>query len=522
MSNAKQWKVSANGEEQIVEGDKAMQVAEEMFQKHGVQPKVEPLADTVRAPANDVAPRAKPLPIAAPATSESKAAPVYSDFGKGNQIVDEKAKARIEAQHASLKASGVAVDASKQLYATGTRMARVGYDNQQRRADEHHARMLFSEAAEKLSTRVQNEKREDVEVSAAEFGRAVQANGKVSAFGLRVTEQAMRGLCARLESPALRYILGLRDRVAAAKGELDAIEANPEKSADDAARADFLFQVMRADRAKIADILKHECARNPDVALKLRTRQGVGDIFATTSPSFTAADAPEVVKQVLNAKKLPKDARGSFAYDPISTAWELRWYVFTPTPVQQQCVGEPFEGHGSLQARDNGTSKLRGGGGGSFLACLNAGTYTVEDEGASRMHRTNILVDFDSMLAAVTKSTDAYVAAWGANREHEVEVPTGLKINDVIPGFWRYLLTDRRSELAGVLPGRSEHHVERLTQAFWDERRDEHRVVRSDFAQGWTKYIQKQPTPIRRDAEAAIGDWLVSNKRVGLTMRDDA
>jgi hypothetical protein len=44
-----------------------------------------------------------------------------------HQVTDEAAKARIEAQHESLRASGIAVQASQQLYSTGTRMADVGY-----------------------------------------------------------------------------------------------------------------------------------------------------------------------------------------------------------------------------------------------------------------------------------------------------------------------------------------------------------------------------------------------------------
>lgn len=529
MGAAKQWRVSVGSEVRVVGADQAIEVAGEMFAKHGVQPKVEPLGDAESAPANDSAPRAKALAMSTSivAPSQAMAEPLYSEFGVGNQIVDDAAKTRIEAMHESLKAGGVNVDASRQLYATGTRMARVGYDNQQRRADEHAEKLSFNEAAEKLVNRVRNEKREDIEVSAAEFGREIKANGKVTAFGLRVSEQAMRGLCARIESPSLRYLLGLRDRVAASKSEIARLEALPveDRGGDEEARAKFLFESMRADRAKIADVIRHECVRNPDVTLKMRARQGVGDIFAIVSPGYTPADAPEVVDQI--AHKLPEDARGSFAYDPTSTAWELRANVWTKTPVAEQAVGEPFEGYASFQGRDNGTARFKGGGGIVLLACLNASTYTAEGENVSRVHRSNVLVDVDHMLKVALKSIDTLTGAWGQNREENLCAEDasgwrpGMTIEDVIPGFWRYLLTDRRSELVGVLPGRSEHHVKQLSEAYFDQRRDQDRVVRADLAQGWTRYVQSQPTPVRRAAEAAIGDWLVSDKRVGVDLRDD-
>ena len=80
--------------------------------------------------------------------------------------------------------------------------------------------------------------------------------------------------------------------------------------------------------------------------------------------------------------------------------------------------------------------------------------------------------------------------------------------------FWRHLLRDRSSELVGVLPGRSEVHVKGLTRDFFGERREPARLVASDFAQGWTRYIQGQPAPVRRDAESAIGSWLVRHGNI--------
>jgi hypothetical protein len=72
----------------------------------------------------------------------------------------------------------------------------------------------------------------------------------------------------------------------------------------------------------------------------------------------------------------------------------------------------------------------------------------------------------------------------------------------------------RRGELVGVLPGRTESHVKALAMAFGEERRDRSQLVRADFAQGFTRYIQDQSAPVRRDAESAIARWVVNRERV--------
>jgi hypothetical protein len=111
----------------------------------------------------------------------------------------------------------------------------------------------------------------------------------------------------------------------------------------------------------------------------------------------------------------------------------------------------------------------------------------------------------DGAMSAIT----ALCKAWGTARAEVVEAPTGITIQDLIPGFYTFLLRDRSSELAGILPGRTVTHAEGLTKAFHAERRDPSKLVRSDFAQGWTRYIQDQPAPVRHEAESAIGRWLV-------------
>jgi hypothetical protein len=465
------------------------------------------------------------MPVSEMNAAAGTSAPVYSEFG-GKLVADDVATARIEATHELLKAQGVAVDASKQLYATGTRMAKVGYDMQAQRAAEHAAKLPVMAACEALADRVREEQREDVVVSAHEFARSLTVNGKVKAFGLAITEQAMRGLCSRLESPAIRYLLGMRDRIIDTVGERDALfamirEGRSFENGDkpDPARVEFLNKAMNQDRGQIAEVLMHECLQRPDTEMKLRTRKGVGDVFAILSPAYTTADAPEVVAQLVDG--LPADARGTWSYDPVSTAWELRAHVWTPTPVAEQAVGEAFEGYGSFQGRDNGTARFRGGGGATFIRCLNASTYMADGAESARVHRANVLVDVEAMLKVALSSIDALCTAWGTSRKADLAVPAKVTINDAIPGFWRYLLTDRRSELAGVLPGRSEKHVELLTKAFDSERRYGDRLARSDLAQGWTRYVQAQPTPVRRQAEQAIGDWLVNGRNVGCVLNEE-
>jgi len=492
--------VSLGGESIVCSGDEAMAVAGRLHATYGGVPKVEPLKDDAPTLPATIAVVAEPVPVAAAIVAT---APVYSDFGHGNQIVDASAKARIEAQHAALIASGVNVDASQQLYATGTRMAKSGYETQAARAVEHAAKLPARDAASALRAAVVAEDRHDETVSAREFANALHVNGKVTAFGLALSEQAIRGLTSRLESPALGYLLGLRNRIAAevAKGDEGDRDA------------------IQRDKATMAEVLRHECKRAGDVALTMRTRKANRDIFAIVSPKYAPADAPAVLEQIV--RDLPNDARATWSYDPKSTAWELRASVWTPTPEAEQAVGEAFEGYVSFSARDNGTSRFNGGGGVSLIRCLNASTYTAEGSEVSRVHRGDVMYDIGAMLDGSLHAMNALCLAWGRNREVHVETPKGMTIEDAIPGFWRALLKDRRSELVGVLPGRSESHVQGLSAAFHGERREPRTIVRSDFAQGWTKYIQTQPTAVRREAETAIGEWLMNARPMTCDMRDE-
>lgn len=462
-------RVSLAGETVDCSPDDAMSVADRLATKHRGVPSFAYFAPAPAAPA-------------APALAVSTfAAPVVNDA----------AKTRIDAQHAALAAAGLDVGAHRQAYATGTRMAAEGYARQHARRAEHEAARPIEEAAAELAAAVAAEGRADVEVSARDLARSLAVNGKITACGFALSEQAIRGLLARIESPALSYVLGLRSRIV----ETVAAKGDP-----------------REDKAQIARVLAHECERAPDTRLKLRTRKASGDVFAIVSPAYSPADAPEVVKQIL--RDMPRDAKGTWSYDPGSTAWELRASVWTPTPVEEQAVGEPFSGYVSFRARDNGTAKFRGGGGVELVRCLNASVYVAESGKVDRVHRgASVLYDVRGMMRGATAAIAALCKAWGANRAADVELPERMSVAEALPGFWRSLLTDRRSELAGVLPGRTEHHVAKLAAATQSERRVADRLVRSDLAQGWTRYVQDLPTDARRDAELAIGDWLVTGAR---------
>src|SRR5262249_10116615 len=157
------------------------------------------------------------------------------------------------------------------------------------------------------------ERRSDLECSAAELAAAVKVNGKVSAFGYRLTEQAIRGVLGRTASPALSYVLGLRERVQENVARLRHAAA-PGAEVDPSLDGAAVERQVAQDKGQIAEVLVHELRAAGDVRLKLRTRKGLDDVFAIVSPKYAPADAPEVIDQVLRG--LPSDARGSWAYDP--------------------------------------------------------------------------------------------------------------------------------------------------------------------------------------------------------------
>jgi hypothetical protein len=458
----------------------------------------EPAPAPTSAPADDTAPPSAPAPVVAAGE------------------VDQVAKVRIDAQQAALRAAGVKGIGYKgeggdgeQFFANGTRMMASGYDTQAARKAEHDAMMDLRDAADALADRVRAEKRRDEVVTAGEVGRSIVVNGKITALdGYALGEHAIRGLLQRIDSDATGYVFGLRERIARLVGEASA--AGADRGA--------ILAVAAEDKAKIAEVLQYECTRPHvrDQRVTMRLRDADRDCYATLGPKYSEADAPRAIDRLF--PHLPRGAKGSWSYDKASTQWELRCETFTSTPVVDQAVGEAYSAYASFTSRDNGTSRFRGGGGIMLLRCLNASTYAADVSEVARVHRGDVLGDVGVMMRGAMAAITTLATAWGENRETVIVAPEKVTtIEDVIPGFYRHLLRDRSSELVGVLPGKVEEHVTGLTRAFAGERRDADRLVRSDLAQGWTRYVQDQASDVRRDAEAAIGAWLVNGRRVGWT-----
>lgn len=503
----KYFKVTLGDMSKVVKADVALAVAGEMVEANGNVgcPKVERCDERgnlliEKREEEEIVTKTAPNPVHA---SQMKtlppptAKPVYSNWDK--QVTDESAKTRIEDLHKKIGEGGITIDTSQQLYATGTRMAEDGYRTQSKREKNHFKQQLLKDAIEELEEKVANEIRRDVHVSAKDIADMISVeDNKLCIKDHVLTEHALHGIMTRLESPALGYLLGLQSRIASYS-----------------MNAGVDHDILDKDVAKLTEILQHECKRYGDVAFKLRMREYPNDIYAATSQTFGVADAPMVMEQILD--KMPDDARGSWAYDPETTSWELRAEIWTPTPVAQQAVGEPFSGHVSFTSRDNSTGRFNGGGGINILRCLNASTYSA-GEGVSRVHRGKIMFDIDTMVRKSLTAINVLCEAWGIARKSKVEIPTGTPIEKAIPGFWRALL--KEGELSKVLVGRKENHIKELSRAYFDERRDKQNVVVADFGQSWTRFIQSQPIEIRRDGEAAIGAWMVKPSKMRCDLKE--
>src|SRR5262249_52564178 len=297
---------------------------------------------------------------------------------------------------------------------------------------------------------------------ARDFAKLLSVNGALKVDGYRLREAAIRNLVARLESPALRYLLGLRDRITDK-------EATPEQKAH--------------DKALLLSTLQGEAERFGDIELKLRLREQVGDCFTIVSPTYTVADFPTAKPIIL--RHIPDGARAQVSYDQTSTTWEARIETFTPTPTQLQAVGELFRAYGSIRSGDAGFDGYEGGGGLELLRCLNATTFLALLEQASRRHVGNVTRDLPALIRAALKGVDAAIEAWGLARSQVIELPTVgeklIPIETAIPGFFRHMLTARRGELVGVLPGRTENHVAALADAYGRERRNPQDITRADL-----------------------------------------
>lgn len=418
-----------------------------------------------------------------------------------NTVVDEAAKKRIEEQQAAINAAGIKVDAGQQFFATGTRMAEVGYETQAKRKQEYLNRMPLKDAVQELKAVIFEEDRCDEEVIAKKLADSLTVQRKLVYYkDYLLTEQAIRGILTRLKSPAITYITGLQSRIVDEGGK-------PTHQRSD--------HWLGRDMEQLADILKYELMRAGHIQFKLRKREGeFPDVFAALSPTFSPADAPSVLDQI---EGIPPEARGSWSYDRNSTAWSLRAEVFTPTPVEEQAVGEAFSGYVNLGSRDNGTGRFRGGGGIELLRCLNASTYSA-GETMSRVHRGRINYDIKSMINKATNAIRILCKAWGVARETEVPVPEGLTLEQAIPGIWSGLL--RQGDFATVLAGRKENNIKALTRSFYDQRRDPEKLVKSDFAQAWTHHIQSRDYLTRQEGEVAAASFIVNPQKFHCDLDD--
>ena len=452
--------------------------------------------------------------------------PVYSDFGSGNQVMDTEAAARLSATYDNLEANGIkgiARETTAMGYTPGTRMAEIGYNAQAQRKLDHSTKMPVTEAIEQLNAAINAEQRREVEVSTRELINSISDTGPLKALNFRLTEHALKGLFTRLNANAegtkdlplkasgLSRILELRERITTAmaldeKNRLNRISPH-------IAKYEEVARLIAADRAELSHCLRHELNRFPDVRLKLRVRENpaLNDIFAILSPSYTVADAPMITPEFLKAG-VPDDAKANWSYDPETTAWSIEIATWTPTDTYSQVIGEPVSGMVNFSGKDNGMGRLNGDGGILIIQCLNASLYSAGEVEVSRVHRGRVLFDAQKMLRAALNSINTLSEAWGNNRKIVIEPPSTITLEQAMPGFWRALMN--KGELVSVLPGRKENHVVGLTRAYFDERRDKEKLIRSDMAQGFTKYIQSQPGEVRREAEQAIGNWLVKPSRM--------
>lgn len=447
-------------------------------------------------------------------------APVFSDFGSGNQIMDHNAAARLSATYDNLEANGIkgiARETTAMGYQPGMRMAEIGYDSQAQRKLDHEGKMPVVQAIEELNSIIASEQRRDVEVTTKELISSVTDTGKLKVLNFNLKDHALKGLFTRLnandagtkdmpvKASGLSRILELQERIATAT-ILD--EKNRQSRVAPAiARYDEVAKMIASDRMELAHCLRHELARFPDIRLKLRVRENpaLQDIFAILSPGYTVADAPLITPEFLKVG-VPSDARGNWTYDSNTTAWSIEIATWTPTDTLSQVIGEPVSGMVSFSGKDNGTGRLNGDGGILIIQCLNASLYSAGDVEVSRVHRGKVLFDAQKMLRAALHSINTLSEAWGNNRKIVIEPPSTMTLEQAMPGFWRALMN--KGDLVSILPGRKENHVKGLTRTYFDERRDNDRLIRSDMAQGWTKYIQDQPNNVRREAEQAIGSWL--------------
>ena len=110
-------------------------------------------------------------PSSEPSQAPTGAALGYSQFGAGNQILDAAARIRLNTVYDRLEKAGVTgIERDKTVagYAPGTRMAQIGYVNQENRRREFLQLRPAEQVCEALTARVQSERRADVEIGSHE------------------------------------------------------------------------------------------------------------------------------------------------------------------------------------------------------------------------------------------------------------------------------------------------------------------------------------------------------------------
>lgn len=363
----------------------------------------------------------------------------------------------------------------------------------ERRRERHaHAQPLVTAAAELIDT-VKAERRRDIPVTAGELARQLTCNGLLRVGGYQLREHALRGLMSRLGSPALGYLLGMRDRMAS--------------NGDPGHR----------DREHLLATVQHELKQADSTPLVLRTRDEHRDVYAVVSPGYGVADAPDVIPALL--ADLPDDARGTTAYDPSTTAWEIRMSLYTPKPSETVAIGEPFEGFASWASRDAGNGRLRRNGGIVVVSCLNAACMPIDLNVQGFVHRRGIRDRVSAAIPEAMRAMHRVAQVWGLARTDRIPHPTTpagdlIPLEHVIPGFFRAMLTARRGEYAHIMAGRTEEHVRALSVTYEHERRNHVEHTRGDLAQAWTRYAQDHDLATQGRLEQATGQWLLSGAPV--------
>lgn len=425
-------------------------------------------------------------PVVAPTPT-----PALSTWEK--PVVDDAAKARIEAMHESVGLTNGVTHG--QAYTSGTKLAAVGVQNGKAARVQFEKRPLATEALADFALMIQGEKRENSKPYRARDLKVCE----VTADGIRV--QNGRDY---LVSPEL--CKDVLSRIGARRGSASYMQAlwGDGKYSE---CAELFGRELRDSQA--------------DNRLVFRHRNGVP--FAVVSPSYQAVDGDLVAKALLHELRMQPEAdqaRASISYDYESTSASLDIAWHTPIPEIEQAVGEPFRARMGVSFRDNGQGGIRPGGGFELVVCLNYTTTEVDAFSASIRHvgrasirfRTSVKDAAIAILPILRAYANAKCDHLGSSAKTTDGSAMPVRLEDAIPGFWRSLLAPR-GELVGLVPA---NKVKDLTAATLSEStyRNSDGWRRSDMVNGLTKWAQAGTSdPYTRDSiERAAGNILRSTK----------